>query len=197
MEDRQKRTTKLAIRASLDGITDILGWNGAKIVFRSAGLLDIFENPPEYSWDPCITIPEQAKIYTEIANLVGYKGALGIWRRTGYTVMKRVMEEMRLMEQYEGLTAGEKFSKGLAMFVIGSGKGKVVQIDGKPDEFDCFDCMHCTGCVFDRPMCTHYEGFIQYIADTAFGKDAYIAREVSCMAKGDETCYFRLVEKEE
>ncbi len=195
MEDQPKRATKLAIRASLDGITDILGKNGAKIIFRSAGLLDVFENPPEYSWDPSITIPEQARIYTEIANLVGYNGALGVWRRTGYTVMKRVMEEMRLMDQYEGLPADEKFSKALALFVMGSGKGKVVEVTGKPDEFDCFDCMHCAGCDFTRPMCTHYEGFIQYIADQAFGKNAYIAREVSCMALGDTTCYFRLVEK--
>lgn len=195
MEDQQKRATKLAIRASLDGISDLLGKNGAKIIFRSAGLLDIFENQPEYSWDPSITILEQAKIYTEIANLVGYKGALGIWRRTGYTVMKRVMEEMRLAEQFKGLPPLEQFSKALALFVTGSGKGMVVQITGKPDEFDCFDCMHCAGCDFDRPMCTHYEGFIQYMADTAFGKDVYLAREVSCMAKGDTTCYFRLVEK--
>lgn len=197
MEDQPKRATKLAIRASLDGISDILGKNGAKIVFRGAGLLDVFENPPDYSWDPCITIPEQARIYTEIATLVGYNGALGIWRRTGYTVMKRAMENLRLLEQYAALSPLEKFSKGLEFFVIGSGKGKVVAVEGKPDEFDCFDCMHCTGCDFDRPMCTHYEGFIQYIADAVFGKDAYIAREVSCMAKGDETCYFRLVERQE
>jgi predicted hydrocarbon binding protein len=197
MEDQPKRATKLAIRASLDGITDILGKNGAKIIFRSAGLLDVFENPPEYSWDPSITIPEQARIYTEIANLVGYNGALAVWRRTGYTVMKRVTEEMRLAEQFKDLPPLEKFSKSLALFVIGSGKGKVVEVTGKPDEFDCFDCMHCSGCDFNRPMCTHYEGFIQYIADTAFGKDAYIAREVSCMALGDKSCYFRLVEKEE
>jgi len=195
MEDQQKRATKLAIRASLDGISDILGANGAKIVFRSAGLLDIFENPPDYSWDPCITIPEQARIYTEIANLVGFRGALGVWRRTGYTVMKRVMEEMRLAEQFKDLPPLEKFSRGLGLFVVGSGKGKVVQTEGKPDEFDCFDCMHCAGCDFDRAMCTHYEGFIQYIADATFGKDAYIAREVKCMAKGDDTCYFQLVEK--
>jgi predicted hydrocarbon binding protein len=197
MEDQQKRATKLAIRASLDGITDILGKNGAKIIFRSAGLLAIFENPPDYSWDPSITIPEQARIYTEIGNLVGYKGALAVWRRTGYTVMMRVAEGMRLVEQLEGLPAAEKFSRGLALFVTGSGKGKVVQVEGKPDEFDCFDCLHCSGCDFYRPMCTHYEGFIQYIADVSFGKDAYIARETTCKAKGDETCYFRLVEKEE
>lgn len=196
MEDQQKRATKLAVRASLDGITDLLGKNGAKIIFRSAGLLDVFENPPDYSWDPSITMPEQAKIYTEIANLVGFRGALGIWRRTGYTVMKRAMENLDLLKQYQDLSPEEQFSKGLAFFVIGSGKGKVVHVDGRLDEFDCFDCMHCAGCDFDRPMCTHYEGFIQYIADAVFGKDVYVAREVKCMAKGDETCYFRLVEKE-
>ncbi len=44
-------------------------------------------------------------------------------------------------------------------------------------------------------MCTHYEGFIQYIADQSFGKDVYQAKEVKCIARGDETCYFSLVKR--
>jgi predicted hydrocarbon binding protein len=195
MGDPQKKTTNIAVRASLDGIVDILGKNGAKIVFRNAGLLTVFENPPDYNWEPSITIPEQAHIYTEIANLVGYKGALGIWRRTGYSVMKCVSENGQIMSQLKGLSPVELFSKSLEFFVIGSGKGKVVRHPDGTDDFDCFDCIHCSGSTFDRPMCTHYEGFIQYIADIAFGKDVYIARETKCMARGDETCYFTLVKK--
>ena len=80
MDDSEKKATNIAIRASLDGIIDILGKNGAKIIFRNAGILHVFENPPEYNWEPCVTIPEQAKIYTEISNLVGYNGAMGVWR---------------------------------------------------------------------------------------------------------------------
>ena len=78
---------------------------------------------------------------------------------------------------------------------MGSRKGKVVYNEDGTVDFDCFDCLHCDGCDFDRSMCTHYEGFIQYIADTAYGKNKYSAKEVRCMAKGNETCYFRLVKK--
>jgi predicted hydrocarbon binding protein len=195
MDDTQKRTTCLAVRASLDGITELLGKNGAKIVFRSAGLLSVFENPPDYTWDPSITIPEQARIYTEISNLVGYKGALGIWRRVGYAVMKSVAEKGKMLEQFEGLPPQEKFAKALETFVLGSGKGKVVHLDGALPEFDCFDCLHCEGCDFNRPMCTHFEGFIQYLADQSFGKDAYQVKEVECKAMGGESCYFKLVKR--
>ena len=195
MDDAQKRTTCLAVRASLDGIAELLGKNGAKIIFRNAGLLHVFENPPDYTWDPSITIPEQAKIYTEIADLVGYKGALAIWRRIGYSVMKCVAERGKLLVQFDGLPPLEKFSKSLELFVVGSGKGKVVHLPDGRAEFDCFDCLHCQGCDYDRPMCTHYEGFIQYLADVSFGKDVYQAKEITCKAKRDETCYFKLVER--
>ncbi len=127
MDDTQKRTTNIAIRASLDGITEILGKNGAKIVFRKAGILDVFENPPDYNWEPSITIPEQARIYTEIADLVGFKGALGIWRRTGYSVMKCVAEKDACWTSLSAPEPMEKFSKALELFILGSGKGKIVK----------------------------------------------------------------------
>jgi predicted hydrocarbon binding protein len=196
LDDTEKKATNIAIRASLDGVIDILGKNGAKIIFRNAGILHVFENPPEYNWEPCVTIPEQAKIYTEISNLVGYNGALGVWRRVGYSVMKCAAEIGHAFDAFYDLGAKEQFAKGMELFIMGSGKGKAVYNEDGSIDFDCFDCLHCKGCDFNRPMCTHYEGFIQYIADSAFGKNKYIAKETKCMAMGDDTCYFQLIEKE-
>ena len=196
MDDSEIKATNIAIRASLDGIIEILGKNGAKIIFRSAGIPHVFENPPEYNWEPCVTILEQAKIYTEIAELVGYKGALGVWRRVGYSVMKCAAEIGHILDAFKDLEAKEKFSRGIELFIMGSRKGKAVYNEDGSIDFDCFDCLHCAGCDFNRPICTHYEGFIQYIADEAYGKNKYIARETRCMAMGDDTCYFQLIKKE-
>jgi predicted hydrocarbon binding protein len=59
-----------------------------------------------------------------------------------------------------------------------------------------FDRFSCEGYQYTRPVCSHFEGVIQSISDWAFGKNAYLARETLCMAKGDKTCYVKLVKKE-
>jgi predicted hydrocarbon binding protein len=196
MPEQEKKTTNIAIRATIDGIVEIMGENGAKILFRNAGLSHLLENKPEYNFEPCITMHEQALIYTSISDLVGYKGAMGVWRRIGYTVLQYAHQYGGVLDTLKDLPPDEKFKKGMEFFILGSGKGKLVETDDGKVEFDCFDCLHCKGCDLDRPMCSHYEGFIQYIADYAYGKNVYIAREAECMACGGATCYFKLEKKE-
>ena len=196
MPEQEKRTTNIAIRATIDGIIEILGENAAKIMLRDTGLLYLLENKPEYNFDPCITIPEQAMIYSSIPNLLGFTGALGVWRRIGYTVIKYAREIGRAFDTFDDLSPNEKFMRGMELFVIASGKGRLVQTEDGKVEFDCFDCIHCKGYELDRPMCSHYEGFIQYIADYAYGKNVYRAKETECKACGASTCYFRLEKKE-
>jgi len=191
MTEAEKRTTNIAIRASIEGIVDILGTNGAKILFKNAGLIHVFENPPGYDWNPSITIPEQASIYSEVANLLGLNGAISLWRRMGYTVLKFAVEVGHTLDAYKDLPQDEKFYKEMELFTIGSGKGRVVKNDDGSVDFDCFDCIHCAGYKTKRPMCSHYVGFIQYISDWAYGKGVYIARETKCKAMGDGTCYFQ------
>jgi len=196
MPEQEKMATNIAVRASIDGVIEILGENAAKILFRNAGLLHLLENKPEYNFEPCITIPEQALIYTTISDLLGFTGAMGVWRRIGYTVLKYAHEFGGAFDAFENLPPDEKFAKGMEIFVMGSGKGKLIQTDDGAVEFDCFDCLHCVECRLDRPMCSHYEGFMQYIADYAYGKNVYRAKETECMACGGSTCYFKLEKKE-
>lgn len=189
MIGQEKMATNLGVRGGLDAIREILGDNGTKILFRNIGLLHIYENPPEYTWEPCITIPEQASIYTEVENLVGLNGAHGIWRRIGFTTIKYIDQYGHVFDAIDNLPAGEKFNMALNMFVAGSGKGRVVVNDEGLYDLDVFDCIHCKGHKTKRPMCNHYVGHIQYIADRMFGPNVFMVRETKCKALGDETCY--------
>jgi len=196
MPEQEKMATNISVRASIDGLIEIMGENGAKILFRKAGLLHLLENKPDYNFEPCITIPEQALIYTSISDLVGYKGAMGVWRRIGYTVLTYAHQYGGALDAFKDLPPDEKFEKGMEVFILGSGKGRIVKTENGPIEYDCFDCLNCVDHNVDRPMCSHYEGFMQYIADFAYGKNVYQARETECMGSGGSTCYFKLEKRD-
>lgn len=190
-----KMATCMAIRAAVDGINEIVGDNGARILFRNIGFENLYETPPEYSWEPCITVPEQAKIYDELVHLLGLNGAIGIWRRIGYTNLKYAVEIGHILDAYKDIEEKEKFMRGMEIFCAASGKGKIVLRDDGLVDFDCPDCLLCDQYDVDRVMCSVYEGTTQYILDWAFGKGAYTVREIKCKGKGDDTCYFRVEKK--
>ena len=196
MSDQEKMATNIAIRAAIDGITEIMGDNGTKILFRNINFLNLFENPPDYSWSPCITVREQWKIYSEVEHIVGLNGAIGIWRRIGYTNLRYAVEIGHVLDVMKDLPPDERFVKSLEVFCAASGKGRPVVDEGGHADFDCFDCLLCEGKKVERPMCSIYEGTTQFILDWSYGRGKYIARETKCKGMGDDTCLFTVSEKE-
>ncbi len=190
-----KMASCIAIRAAIDAIKEIVGDNGARILFRNIGFSHLYENPPDYSWEPCITVPEQAKIYDELVHLLGLNGAISIWRRIGYTNLKYAVEIGHVLDAFKDLEEKEKFQRGMEIFCAASGKGRLVQGDDGLVDFDCPDCLLCEHYETDRVMCSVYEGTTQYILDWAFGKGVYTVREIKCKGKGDDTCYFKVGKK--
>lgn len=195
MSEQVKMATNMSIRAAIDGITEIMGSKGTKIIFRDIGLAHLVENPPEYSWDPCIPTTEQVKIYTDIIAMLGLNGAVSIWRRIGYTNIKYVAEIGHAIDHLIDLPAGEKFFKATELFTLGTGKGKALPNEETGADLDVFDCLLCEGRSSVRPICSLYEGVMIYLSEWAFGKGVYIPRETTCMAKGDSNCYFVLTKK--
>ena len=165
-------------------------------MYRNAGLLDVFNNPPEYNFDPCIPRSQRKKIYTEIFSLVGLKGAVGIFRRIGYTAMKYTDEIGHVADPYKDLQPDEKYLKIVELFQLALGLGRVVSNEDGSVDFDFPECIQCEGYKFKRPICLMTAGCLQYIADKAFGKDIYWAKETKCKAMGDETCYYVLEKRE-
>ncbi len=190
--NEEAMAANMAIRAALDGIMEIMGENGCKIVFKNAGLSHMFSNPPEYDWNPCVPVSQQARLYPEIANLLGLNGALGIWRRIGYTNIKYAAELGHVLDAFNDLQPKEKFLKSMEILQMGIGVGKLVVNDDESIDFDVFDCPICTEYETQRPICTVISGSLQYLANWAFGKGLYVAKETKCRAMGDDTCYFVL-----
>ena len=195
MSDQEKMSTNVAIRSTLEAITEIMGDKGAKIIFRSADLAHIFETPPDYSFAPCITVRDQARILFEVENLVGLTGALGIWRRIGFTVIRYAEEVGRVGDSLKGLSPDERFLKSLEILSAASGRGRPVVRESGEVNFDNFNCQLCEGRKMNRPMCSFYEGVTQHLLDLAYGRGEYIAQETKCMGVGDDTCFYTFSKK--
>lgn len=192
MSDEKKMATCIAIRATVDGIVEIMGENGAKVVLRAAGHPEYSDQPPPYTWDPCITVEEQSELYYQVANTVGINGAIGIWRRIAYTAFRYADEKGHALDHLNGLAPDEIFKKGIELYSAATGRGKIVENGAGPVDFDVFNCTMCKRFKTDRAICTGFGGVMQYMADRVYGKGAFLARETQCMAKGDKTCYFVL-----
>jgi predicted hydrocarbon binding protein len=110
--------------------------------------------------------------------------------------IRSVVEVGHAVDSLVALPPAEKFAKSLEFFTIGSGKGAVAA-NGKTGmaDLDVSDCLLCDGRTSERPVCSLYEGVMQYLADWAYGKGVYLPRETMCIAKGDARCYFELQEK--
>jgi predicted hydrocarbon binding protein len=194
MSSSEKMATNMAIRGAIDAMAEVMGKNGTEVLFRNAGLLHVFQNPPDYNFEPCIPTTEQIKFYMNMVDVMGLNGAITLWRRVAYTIMQYATERGHMLDSFKDLNELEKFHKGMEIFTMISGKGTPVSNNGRPDEMtvpDCFMCLEYKN-TSKRGMCAVYEGAIQFLADWSFGKGKYLSRETKCMAKGDEVCHFAL-----
>ncbi len=192
-----KMATNMTIRGHIDALREILGDNGAKMIFRNIGHPDIFEKLPGYDWEPCITENDRAEIYTEVVNMYGLKGALSLWRRMGYMAVKYAVEIGHVLDSFEeDLSSDEKFQKSMELLCAVSGKGEIVLNDKGKVEYDCFNCTTCNPYNTERPICLGFVGSLQYVADWSYGKGVYIVKEIRCKAMGDDTCYHVLTKAE-
>jgi len=192
-----RMATNTGIRAAVDGLQEILGSNGAKIVFMNVGQLPLFENPPEHDLNPCISADQQARIYLEIVNLVGINGAMSIWRRIGHMIAKSSFEIGKVFDVYKDLPEKEKFNKTLELLAIASGKGSATLQENGLNDFVLPDCLCCFDIETKKPICTLYNGVLKYVIEWSFGKDRYTIKETKCKGMGADVCSFTVVEHEE
>jgi len=200
MTDEGKMATNMSMRAAVECINEVMGVNGARIIFRNAGTEDVYNSPPPYDWDPCIPLHQQTQVYIELADLIGLKGALSIWRRIGYAGVKSANEIGGIFDGFKGLPSDEKYNRATETLASAIGKGKTLM---GPEGTVVFDGHACTLCSpyyssdFGHPVCFGYTGVFQYIADWAYGKNAAQVVETRCKAKGDDTCYYELKKEED
>ncbi len=197
MAGDEKMATNMSMRAAVECVTEIMGENGARMIFRNAGIEHVYNSPPPYDWSPCIPISLQTQVYIEVANLIGLKGALSIWRRIGYAGVKSANEIGHLFDSFKDLPTDERYNKCTEVLSTAIGKGKTVMSGTGKVDFDGFDCTLCSpyySSDINRAVCFVYTGVFQYIADWVYGKNAAQVIETKCRAKGDDTCYYQLKE---
>lgn len=187
-----KMATNMAIHSVMDSIEEVIGEKALRIVFRAAGMEHLLDEPPPYDWEPCISTEDQVKIYWEVEKLLGLNGAIGVWRRIGYNNIKYTVEIAHVLDGFADLEPIEKFKNAMDLMCMGSGKGRTVPNDEYGADLDVYDCLLCRHDTSNKPICSLYEGVMQYLCDWAFGKGVYIPREINCKARGDSTCFFVL-----
>jgi predicted hydrocarbon binding protein len=191
---QEKMATNMSVRAVVDSILEIMGKNGAKVIFRNAGYPQLLDTPPDYNWEPCISTSDQASFMLGVADVLGFNGAVGIWRRIGYTGFRYANEIGHIFDSLKEMPPDEKFTKALDIYIAASGRGKAVDAGKKVPDFEVPDCHFCKGVTSDRSICSGFSGVVQYVSDWAYGKGAYLVKETRCRAKGDDTCYYVLAE---
>jgi len=185
-------TLNLVVRAELDAVRDILGENAAAIVYREAELIDVFQTPPAYDFEPGLTRAQRARLYREIAELVGLNGAVGVWRRLGYAATQCSDTIGGMMTYVKGADQEERFISALELYSRSMGTGRIVTDGADGIGFDLAECFVCRGYRSTRPICSLAGGSIQYMADAIFGKKKFLVDEKTCKATGGDTCYYVL-----
>jgi predicted hydrocarbon binding protein len=189
----EEMVANIVIGGAIDAMTEIMGERGCAIVFKEAGLSDVYENPPPYDFNPCITERERDRMVAAVATILGFSGALGVWRRIGYVGSRYAKEIGHVLDGFEELTdPDERFLKALELWSLATGEGRIVKRDDGKVDFDVYDCLTCKNYTSKRPMCAITAGALQFISDWAYGKKKFVVRETKCKAMGDETCYYSL-----
>jgi predicted hydrocarbon binding protein len=188
----EKTVTNIAMRASYDSLSEIVGEKARDIIFRSVGLQRVLESPPDYTWDKNFTNDEQLRLYVETVNMVGAVGAQGILRLIGYKNAETSVIKFGILNHLKDLPEDERILKAFGFFQIAINKGRVVERKDEFPAFDVFDCLMCTGITSRKPYCSQYAGALQFFTDWVYGKGIFLVRETKCGALGDDTCLFEV-----
>ena len=116
--DTIRMATNASVRAAIDGLKEIIGDNGTRVVFKKAGLSSFLENPPAYDFNPCITSEDQAKVFLVTTDIMGIHGAKNIFRRIGVRSLTYSSEMGRVFDVFLSLPERERFQKCLETFSL-------------------------------------------------------------------------------
>lgn len=106
------------------------------------------------------------------------------------------MELGHILDNITDPESKERFNRVMGIYLMGIGVGRLVENKEGVIDYDVFDCPVCLEYESTRSICTVITGSIQYIANWAYGEGVKIAKEIKCKAKGDDTCYFVIEDKD-
>ncbi len=186
----EKTVSNIAIRATIDATSEILGDNGLKALLNYAKLGYILDNIPDYSFTKSYEEHEFSALTASFYSILGTSGAKALFRLIGKTIGLKVLAS-GVFDSFKELPTDEKALKVIEIYAAASGKGKAFR-EGDTIVYDNPQCTACTGLKDDTPVCTALNGafdeFFRWAGVT--GKKMV---ETKCIAMGDATCRYELL----
>ena len=113
---------------------------------------------------------QRARLYLEIAGIMGLNGAVGMWRRLGCAAVMCSDTICDMMNHVNGADGEEQFVHALEFSSQFLGTGNVVTDDPCGIGFELSDCSQCRGYSSTRPTCSLTAGGSSIFQTAYLGK---------------------------
>jgi predicted hydrocarbon binding protein len=199
----EKELVNRAFRVILLGVEDVVGKNGMAAVLRAAKLPQYIDNyPPSDTENGGHAVHYLSNINHALYDIYGARGARAILNRIGRGRARKAIEEnatfanatraatMLLPRRMRIKLSLEKVSKEYSHQM-----GTSIKISEDAESIYWEDplCSSCLDWKSETPVCYTNAGFIFGILSWGLGDDDLQIQEVTCRAKGDAVCKYRVV----
>ncbi|MBU7014865.1 MAG: hypothetical protein HXS52_02210 [Theionarchaea archaeon] len=193
------------MKASLEGIQDIVGENGLKSILNYGHLEKYTSTLPPQNDELEIPLEDLQGLYSSLRELFGDKGADGIRLRVGKENARRALENRPFMAKSIKMAtrlipenkkiglALQKFSEDFQKNV--PSRSGAVKVELR-EEDDCF--LLINGANFESedvssntPVCKITLGILQYVVEWISG-NPHEVKEIECRAAGGSADVFRI-----
>jgi predicted hydrocarbon binding protein len=185
-----KTVANVVIRLTLDASEEVLGGNGLKAVLNFSKMSHLMDNKPDYSFEKNFTDEEFRAISASYIDVLGVDGARAVFRMIGKAIGANTVK-IGAFDSIKDLPPDEKLVKALELYAMASGRGTVLK-EGDVLVYDNPQCTLCAHAKHDHPICTLYNGFIDFVIGWA-GVANKKTVETACMAMGDKSCRFEVL----
>jgi predicted hydrocarbon binding protein len=180
----------IVIRITLDASEEVLGVNGLKAVLNYSKMPHLIEKKPDYSFEKNFTEDQYTAIASSYIEVLGMNGAQAVYRMIGKSIGQNVVKAGGF-DSVKDLPADERLFKALELYTMAADRGTVTR-QGDMIVYDNPKCGLCGNAKHDQPICTAYNGFLDFTIQWAGVKNRR-AVETVCKAMGGETCRFEIV----
>jgi predicted hydrocarbon binding protein len=191
-----------AFRAMLLGLEDVLGKPGLGAILRQAGLAQYIDNYPASDLERAgQRLSDVGKLNHALFEIYGLRGSRAILQRVGRSQAKFGLQEnpalastgklaMKLMSRRHKV----KFALDTAAKAVNEQLDTRVTIseDAQYFYYEAWNCAYCKGWTHDAAVCYAVAGFVHGIVAWALDSDEFQVQEISCRAKGDDVCKFKI-----
>ena len=184
-------------RIILTGMEEVMGVHGVNAVLRNASLEQYIQNYPPSRAEREFPFETISQLQIALEQTYGPRGGRGLALRVGRACFKYGLKEygsmLGLTEMaFRLLSLPTKLSTGTKSFanLFNNHTDQKVRVEEKEDRifWHIERCPLCWERKADEPVCHLAVGLLQESLYWLSGGKVFDVKEVSCIAKGDETC---------